>query len=70
MNYWYPDIPQWVSALACLIIITLINLINVRMYGEFEFFTAIIKVVAIIGMIIFGTYSNFYADGSLSRLFC
>ncbi len=56
MNYWYPDIPQWVSALACLVIITLINLINVRMYGEFEFFTAIIKVVAIIGMIVFGAY--------------
>ncbi len=69
MNYWYPDIPQWVSALACLIIITLINLINVRMYGEFEFFTAIIKVVAIIGMIIFGTYLIFTQMGAFPDCF-
>ena len=69
MNYWYPYIPQWVSALACLIIITLINLINVRMYGEFEFFTAIIKVVAIIGMIIFGTYLIFTQMGAFPDCF-
>ncbi|MGL6015994.1 MAG: amino acid permease, partial [Selenomonadaceae bacterium] len=56
MNYWLPDLPQWISALACLIIITLVNLINVRLYGEFEFWTAIIKVAAIIGMIVFGFY--------------
>lgn len=56
MNYWLPDLPQWISALTCLIIITLVNLINVRLYGEFEFWTAIIKVAAIIGMIVFGLY--------------
>ena len=31
--------------------INLINLINVRMYGETEFWFAIIKVLAIVGMI-------------------
>jgi len=56
MNYWLPDLPQWLSALACLIIITIVNLINVRLYGEFEFWTAIIKVVAIVAMILFGLY--------------
>ena len=34
----------------------MINLINVKLYGEFEFCTAIIKVVAICCMIIFGIY--------------
>lgn len=52
INYWLPDVPQWLSALICLIIITVINLINVKLYGEFEFCTAIIKVVAICCMII------------------
>ncbi|MFR2697209.1 MAG: amino acid permease, partial [Proteus mirabilis] len=33
-----------------------INLINVRMYGETEFWFAIIKVLAIVGMILFGSY--------------
>lgn len=59
INYWFPDVPQWVSALVCLLVITLINLINVRLYGEFEFYTAIIKVVAICCMIVFGLYLIF-----------
>ncbi|MBP2637247.1 MAG: amino acid permease-associated region [Firmicutes bacterium] len=54
INYWLPDIPTWVSALVCLVVVTLINVINVKAYGEFEFWFAIIKVLAIIGMIIFG----------------
>jgi AAT family amino acid transporter len=54
INYWYPDIPTWVSALVCLIVITSINLVNVKAFGEFEFWFAIIKVLAIIGMIVFG----------------
>lgn len=59
INYWLPDVPQWVSALVCLVVITLINLINVRMYGEFEFYAAIVKVVAICCMIIFGLFLIF-----------
>ncbi|MGS2777561.1 amino acid permease [Robertmurraya sp. GLU-23] len=54
VNYWFPDIPQWVTALATLIVVTLINLMNVKAFGEFEFWLALIKVVAIIGMILVG----------------
>lgn len=54
INYWYPDIPTWLSALVCLVVVTLINTVHVKAYGEFEFWFAIIKVVAIIGMIVFG----------------
>jgi amino acid transporter, AAT family len=54
VNYWFPDIPQWASAFAALVLITGVNLINVRAYGEFEFWFAMIKVIAIIGMIIAG----------------
>ncbi len=56
MNYWLPDLPQWVSALLCLLIITSINLVNVKAYGEMEFWMAIIKVTAIICMIVLGAY--------------
>lgn len=59
INYWFPDIPHWASALVFLVIITLANLINVKMYGEFEFWFAIIKVVAILGMIILGIFLIF-----------
>lgn len=54
VNYWFPDIPQWVTALATLVVVTLINLMNVKAFGEFEFWLALIKVVAIIGMILVG----------------
>ena len=37
INYWFPDIPQWVTALVVLVVMTLINLANVKAYGEFEF---------------------------------
>ncbi len=65
INYWLPDVPQWVSALVCLVVITLINLINVRMYGEFEFYAAIVKVVAICCMIIFGLFLIFTDMGPI-----
>ncbi len=54
VNYWFPEIPQWVTALAALVIITMINLVNVKAFGEFEFWFALIKVVAIVGMILAG----------------
>lgn len=59
INYWFPSIPHWVTALVCLVLITLLNLISVEMFGEFEFWFAIIKVVAILGMIILGLFLIF-----------
>lgn len=59
INYWFPNVPHWVSALVFLVVITLANLMNVKMYGEFEFWFAIIKVVAILGMIVFGLFLIF-----------
>ncbi|GBG55833.1 putative amino acid permease YtnA [Sporomusaceae bacterium FL31] len=63
INYWWPDIPHWVSALVFLVLITLINLIEVKMYGELEFWFAIVKVVAIVGMIILGMLMIFTGIG-------
>lgn len=56
MNYWWPALPTWVSAAIFFIIINVINLSNVKVYGEMEFWFAIIKVVAIIAMIVFGAW--------------
>ena len=64
INYWFPDVPTWVSALVCLVAVTLINTINVKAYGEFEFWFAIIKVLAIIGMIIFGITMIIFGVGN------
>ncbi|AHN75257.1 aromatic amino acid transporter [Pandoraea pnomenusa] len=59
VQYWWPAIPTWVSALVCFGIINAINLTSVKSYGEMEFWFAIIKVAAIVGMIGFGGYLLF-----------
>ena len=56
LGYWFPDLPKWIGVLACLIIITVINLVKVSAYGEIEFWMAFIKIAAIIGMILLGSY--------------
>jgi aromatic amino acid transport protein AroP len=54
VQYWWPDIPTWMSALAFFVLINAISLSNVKAFGEMEFWFAVIKVVAIVGMIGFG----------------
>lgn len=56
VQFWWPQIPLWVSSLFFFVMINLINLSNVKIYGEAEFWFSIIKVIAIIAMILFGTY--------------
>ena len=56
IQFWLPDIPTWMSAAFFFVVINAVNLSNVKHFGEMEFWFAIIKVVAIIGMILFGCY--------------
>ena len=59
LAYWFPDTPQWIGILICLVVVTAINLVTVSAYGEVEFWMALIKISAIIFMIIFGMYLIF-----------
>ncbi len=72
IQYWWPEIPTWVSAALFFVVINLVNLVNVRLYGETEFWFAIIKVAAILGMIVFGAYllasGNGGPEASISNL--
>ena len=61
INYWWPHIPAWASVLTFFIIITLVNLGNVKFYGESEFWLSIIKVTAVVAMIVFGLFLLFTA---------
>lgn len=56
VQFWWPDIPLWVSSLFFFVTITALNLGTVKLFGEAEFWFSIIKVVAILAMIGFGTY--------------
>lgn len=63
MQYWLPEVPTWIWAAVFFIIINAINLVNVRLYGETEFWFALIKVLAIVGMIGFGLWMLFSGHG-------
>lgn len=72
VQYWWPEIPTWVSAAVFFLLINAINLTNVKVYGEMEFWFSIIKVVAVVGMILFGGWLLFGGragpDASVSNL--
>ena len=69
MNYWFPSLPQWLSTLICIVIITGINLSTVRAYGEAEFWASFIKIGAIVAMILFGFYLIFATMGAFPQNF-
>ena len=56
MQYWFPEIPTWVTALGFFFLVNGLNLMNVKAFGEMEFWFALIKVVAVVGMIVFGVW--------------
>ena len=56
VHYWWPEIPTWVTAAGFFVLINAINLMNVKFFGEAEFWFAIIKVAAIVGMIALGAW--------------
>ncbi|MFH7595012.1 amino acid permease [Streptomyces racemochromogenes] len=56
---WVPAVPQWAWALIVMVVLTATNLGSVASYGEFEFWFAGIKVVAIGAFVIVGMLAVF-----------
>jgi GABA permease len=57
VRFWLPSEPIWFISLALLLALTLTNLISVKSFGEFEFWFASIKVVAIAAfLLVAGAY--------------
>ena len=54
MGLWYPDVPRWIWILSIIFFIGAMNLCNVRVFGEMEFWLSLVKVVAIIAMMLAG----------------
>ncbi len=63
VQYWWPEVPTWATAAAFFVLINLINLSTVKAFGEAEFWFAIIKVAAILGMILLGLFLLFGGAG-------
>jgi AAT family amino acid transporter len=54
MKDWYPELPQWIWAFASVVMIGGLNLMAVKVYGEMEFWFALIKVLTVVLMILGG----------------
>ncbi|ACX89038.1 amino acid permease-associated region [Pectobacterium parmentieri WPP163] len=54
MGVWFPAVPHWVWVLSVVLIIGAINLMNVKAFGELEFWLSFFKVATIIIMIVAG----------------
>jgi AAT family amino acid transporter len=52
--FWFPTIPQWTWVVAVSICLVAVNTLQVGRFGEFEYWFALIKVVAIIVFIVLG----------------
>ncbi|WP_445524572.1 amino acid permease [Streptomyces cyslabdanicus] len=59
LSGWVPAVPQWGWALIVMVVLTATNLVSVGSYGEFEFWFAGIKVVAIGAFIVVGALAIF-----------
>jgi L-asparagine transporter-like permease len=52
--FWFPAVPQWMWVAAVSICLVAVNTLQVGRFGEFEYWFALIKVVAIIVFIVLG----------------
>ena len=55
-QFWWPDLPQWAPAVACVAVLLSLNLLTVKLFGEVEFWFAMIKIVAIVALVGTGLY--------------
>jgi L-asparagine permease len=68
IHYWkvFESVPQWTLALIALVVVTSMNLISVKVFGELEFWASMIKVLALVTFLIVGTVflaGRFKVDG-------
>ncbi len=52
--FWWEDLPKWIPGLLLVGLLLGLNLVAVRLFGELEFWFAIIKIVAIVALIVTG----------------
>ncbi|MGB2577199.1 amino acid permease [Leuconostoc suionicum] len=67
VKFWFPSWKTWIIQIIFLFVLTMINLIAVRVFGETEYWFAMIKIIAIVAMIVTGLvliFTGFKAPAS------
>lgn len=60
-QFWWPDLPTWVPIVVSIVVLTALNMVAVRLFGELEFWFSLIKIIAIVGLIAVGLVVVFTA---------
>ncbi|GFM86623.1 permease [Pseudomonas cichorii] len=66
MGFWFPEVPRWIWVLGIVFLIGALNLCNVKVFGETEFWLSLLKVGAIVAMIVAGFGIMLFGIGSSS----
>lgn len=53
---WFPNLDKWIPATCVVLLLTCLNMVAVKLFGEMEFWFAMIKIVTIIALILVGFY--------------
>lgn len=53
-QFWFPGLAPWVPAVLCVVLLLVLNLTTVKLFGEMEFWFALIKIIAICALIVTG----------------
>lgn len=56
VQFWFPIWPSWMIQIVFLSILGLVNLVAVKLFGEVEFWFAMVKIIAILAMIATGVF--------------
>ena len=54
LDFWFPSIPHWLTALVTLLVVVTINAARVSVFAEAEYWLSLIKVIALTLMIVLG----------------
>lgn len=63
-NEFIATIPQWVVALVVVVLVTALNLVSVKLFGELEFWFALIKVSALLLFMVLGIWFLIFGNPS------
>ena len=72
VSFWFPTIPNWITALFCVLILMVFNLLSAKLFGELEFWFAIITIIALIvigAIMILFAYKTQFGHASLTNLY-
>ncbi|MDR1521992.1 MAG: amino acid permease [Streptococcaceae bacterium] len=71
IRHWVPNMPHFIPPLITLILLICLNLTAVQIFGELEFWFALIKVIAILSLIFFGLFmlvTRFKVHGNIANI--